>query len=50
MDTEEKSKERIIKRTEILKGEIEGNDWALRPENVVSTQGLDIGNFIDGKK
>jgi hypothetical protein len=44
------SKERIIKRTKILKEEIEGNDWALRPENVVATQGLDISNFIEGKK
>jgi hypothetical protein len=43
------SKERIIKRTKILKEEIEGNDWALRPENVVATQGLDISNFLEGK-
>ena len=50
MDTEEKSKERIIERIKILKEGIEGNDWALRPENVVATQGLDISNFIEGKK
>lgn len=41
-DTEEKSKERTQKRTSILKDDILGNDWALRPENVVATQGIDL--------
>ena len=44
-DTEEKSKERTQKRTSILKLEIEGNDWALRPENVVATQGIDLTSW-----
>jgi hypothetical protein len=44
-DTEKHSMERTMKRTSILKLEIEGNDWALRPENVVATQGLDISKF-----
>ena len=44
-DTEEKSRERVQERTRVLALEIEGNDWALRPENVVATQGLDISRF-----
>ena len=44
-DTEEKSRERIQQRTRALALEIEGNDWALRPENVVATQGMDISRF-----
>ena len=48
MDCEEKSKERIIKRTQILKEGIRGNDWALRPENVVTTQGIELNNFLEG--
>jgi hypothetical protein len=44
-ETEKLSKERIQERTSILKKEILGNDWALRPENVVATQGLDISRF-----
>jgi len=43
--SEEKSKMRVQKRTSILKEEILGNDWALRPENVVATQGIDISRF-----
>ena len=45
-DTEEKSRGRIQERTRALAIEIEGNDWALRPENVVATQGIDTSNFV----
>jgi len=45
IDTEEKSRQRIQERTRLLSVEIEGNDWALRPENVVGTQGIDISRF-----
>jgi hypothetical protein len=45
LDTEEKSIKRIQERTLELKVEILGNDWALRPENVVATQGINISNF-----
>jgi len=44
-DTEEKSKERTQKRTSILKDDILGNDWALRPKNVVATQGIDLSGW-----
>jgi hypothetical protein len=44
-DTEKQSMERTQKRTSILKIEIEGNDWALRPENVVATQGIDLSGW-----
>lgn len=44
-DTEEKSKQRIHERTAELKLEIIGNDWALRPENVVATQCIDIHTY-----
>jgi hypothetical protein len=44
-DNEELSKQRTQERTKILQIEIEGNDWALRPENVVATQGLNITAF-----
>jgi len=47
-DTEERSKERIQERTSILKIEIEGNDWALRPENVAATQGIDLSCWTEG--
>ena len=40
-DTEEKSKQRILERTSQLRWEIIGNDWALRPENVLATQSID---------
>jgi hypothetical protein len=46
-DTEKQSMERTHKRTSILKLEIEGNDWALRPENVVATQGIDLRNWAE---
>jgi len=49
-DTEMKSMERIMERTLIMKYEIEGNDWALRPENVVATQGIDISGFAEGQR
>jgi len=45
IDIEEKSKQRIHERTAELKLEIIGNDWALRPENVVATQGIDIHTY-----
>ena len=41
-EDEEISKKRVQEKTLLMKIEIEGNDWALRPENVVATQGLDI--------
>jgi hypothetical protein len=44
-DTEEMTKERIIKRTLLLRNEILGNDWALRPDNVVATQGIDLSGW-----
>jgi hypothetical protein len=48
-DTEEKSMERIQTRTRLLQVEIEGNDWALRPENVVATQGIDVSHYKEGE-
>jgi hypothetical protein len=47
-DTEERSKERTQKRTSILKHDIESNDWALHPENVAATQGIDLSNWSEG--
>jgi hypothetical protein len=47
-DTEEDSKNRIQERTHALKVDIEGNDWAMRPENVVATQGIDLTCWIEG--
>jgi hypothetical protein len=47
-DTEERSQQRIQERTRILKEYIEGNDWALRPENVAATQGIDLSNWSEG--
>jgi hypothetical protein len=47
-DTEEMSKARIQERTRILEQEILGNDWALRPENVVLTQGIDLTGWTEG--
>jgi hypothetical protein len=44
-DTEEDSRKRVQERVQLLKQDILGNDWALRPENVVATQGLDISHF-----
>jgi len=44
-DTEEDSIRRIQERTMILRDEILGNDWALRPENVVATQGIDLSGW-----
>jgi hypothetical protein len=44
-DTEEKSKIRIQERTLLLEQEIIGNDWALRPENVVLTQGIELNGW-----
>jgi hypothetical protein len=43
---EENSKLRIYERNNILKNQILGNDWALRPENVIYTQGIDTSNFL----
>jgi hypothetical protein len=45
LDTEEKSMIRIQERTRVLEDETLGNDWALRPENVVATQGIDLSNW-----
>jgi len=47
-EPEEKSRIRVHERTSILKEGILGNDWALRPENVVATQGIDISGFREG--
>jgi hypothetical protein len=47
-DTEEDSRCRILERTAHCKEEILGNDWALRPENVVATQGIDLRNWAEG--
>lgn len=47
-DTEEMSKLRIQKRTRLLEQEIKGNDWALRPENVILTQGIDLSGWAEG--
>jgi len=44
-ETEEMSQARIVERTKILEQEIQGNDWALRPENVVLTQGIDLSGW-----
>ena len=44
-DNEEMSRSRIVERTKILEQEILGNDWALRPENVVLTQGIDLSGW-----
>jgi hypothetical protein len=44
-DNEEDSKQRILERTRVVKYDILANDWALRPENVVATQGIDITRF-----
>jgi hypothetical protein len=46
-DTEEDSRRRILERTARCKDEILGNDWALRPENVVATQGIDVTNWAE---
>ena len=48
-EPEQMSKARIMMRTRILEEEILGNDWALRPENVVLTQGIDISGWKDGR-
>jgi hypothetical protein len=44
-DTEEYSRIRTQNRVRLLSQEIRSNDWALRPENVVATQGIDISRF-----
>jgi len=44
-EKEEDIKKRIQERTRILQDDILGNDWALRPENVVATQGIDLSLF-----
>lgn len=44
-EKEEDIKKRIQKRTKILRDGIVGNDWALRPENVVATQGIDLSIY-----
>ena len=47
-DTEEYSKIRTQKRNSIIHNEIISNDWALRPENVVATQCIDLSNWAEG--
>jgi hypothetical protein len=44
-DTEERSKQRTCERTQIIKEDIQGNDWALRPENVLHTQDIDTSTW-----
>ena len=46
-ETEEMSQARIVERTKILEQEIQSNDWALRPENVVLTQGIDLSRWAE---
>jgi len=48
-EPEQMSKARIMMRTRILEEEILGNDWALRPENVVLTQGIDLSGWVEGR-
>ena len=48
-EPEQMSKARIMMRTRILEQEIQGNDWALRPENVVLTQGIDLSGWAEGR-
>ena len=47
-ETEDQVRARIQERTNILYDEIMANDWALRPENVVATQGIDVSRFKEG--
>jgi len=47
-DTDEDSMRRTFERTALYKDEILGNDWALRPENVVATQGIDLSMWAEG--
>ena len=44
-ETDDQIRNRIQERTNILHNEIIGNDWALRPENVVATQGINVSQF-----
>jgi len=44
-ETEDQVRARIQERTNILYNEIVSNDWALRPENVVATQGINVSQF-----
>jgi hypothetical protein len=44
-DSEEKSEQRIRERTQLIKEDIEGNDWAFRPENVLHTQDIDTSTW-----
>jgi hypothetical protein len=46
-EPEKMAKARIMMRTRILEQEIQGNDWALRPENVVLTQGIDLSGWAE---
>ena len=48
-EPEQMSKARIMMRTRILEEEILGNDWALRPDNVVLTQGIDLTGWVEGR-
>lgn len=48
-DTEEYSKNRIQARTSILRNDIINNEWAFRPENVLTTQDIDISKWSEKK-
>jgi len=48
-EPEQMSKARIMMRFRILEEEIRGNDWALRPENVVLTQCIDMSGWAEGR-
>uniref|UniRef100_A0A6C0B9V0 Uncharacterized protein n=1 Tax=viral metagenome TaxID=1070528 RepID=A0A6C0B9V0_9ZZZZ len=44
-ETEDQVKARIQERNRLIHYEIASNDWALRPENVVATQGINVSYF-----
>ena len=46
-DTEEFSKNRIQARTSLLRDDIINNEWAFRPENVLTTQDIDISKWSE---
>jgi hypothetical protein len=44
-ETDDQIRHRIQERNRAIHDEIVSNDWALRPENVVATQGINISHF-----
>uniref|UniRef100_A0A6C0LDZ7 Uncharacterized protein n=1 Tax=viral metagenome TaxID=1070528 RepID=A0A6C0LDZ7_9ZZZZ len=44
-ETEDQVRDRIQERNRAIQYEIVSNDWALRPENVVATQGINVSQF-----